>query len=176
MRNHGVFTIGSDARDAVKARSCRGRGRTVHTSPGSSATAPTPADIDPLRPYQNVYGQDASHEQPRIWFLTGSQHLYGPETLDQVAAVRRDRQQLDAADERSASRRGKPVLTDSGATIHGDAEATPTRPASGDRLDAHVLAGQDVDRRAWTRCASRCCTCTPRPTGAALGHRSTWTS
>ncbi|MFM8716559.1 MAG: hypothetical protein ACKOF3_07230, partial [Spartobacteria bacterium] len=23
---------------------------------------------------------------PEIWFLTGSQHLYGPETLKQVAA------------------------------------------------------------------------------------------
>ena len=33
-----------------------------------------------------------------------------------------------------------------------------------DRLDAHVLAGQDVDRAGWTRCARRCCTCTPRPT------------
>ena len=22
----------------------------------------------------------------QVWFLTGSQHLYGPETLDQVAA------------------------------------------------------------------------------------------
>ena len=28
---------------------------------------------------------------PEVWFVTGSQHLYGPETLDQVAAARAGR-------------------------------------------------------------------------------------
>ena len=50
----------------------------------------------------------------QIWFLTGSQHLYGPETLDQVAA--QSRQVLDGL--RESTRSGveivwKPVLTDS---------------------------------------------------------------
>ena len=36
--------------------------------------------------------------KPQIWFLTGSQHLYGPETLDQVATQSAEIQaQLTAA-------------------------------------------------------------------------------
>lgn len=35
-----------------------------------------------------------STQSPQLWFITGSQHLYGPETLEQVAA---DAQQIAAA-------------------------------------------------------------------------------
>ena len=45
-----------------------------------------------------------------------------------------------------------------------------------DRLDAHVLAGQDVDRRASTPCSDRCSTCIRSSTGRSRGTRSTWTS
>jgi L-arabinose isomerase len=31
-------------------------------------------------------GVTATYESREVWFLTGSQHLYGPEVLDQVAA------------------------------------------------------------------------------------------
>ncbi|GAB7053014.1 L-arabinose isomerase [Catenuloplanes indicus] len=51
----------------------------------------------------------------QIWFLTGSQHLYGPETLEQVAAQSRDIQDQLTAGGLSAEIVGKPVLTDSGA-------------------------------------------------------------
>ncbi|MFI5842423.1 L-arabinose isomerase [Catenuloplanes sp. NPDC051500] len=51
----------------------------------------------------------------QIWFLTGSQHLYGPETLEQVAAQSRDIQNQLTAGGLSAELVGKPVLTDSGA-------------------------------------------------------------
>ncbi|GAB7042934.1 MULTISPECIES: L-arabinose isomerase [Catenuloplanes] len=51
----------------------------------------------------------------QIWFLTGSQHLYGPETLEQVAAQSRDIQEQLTAGGLSAEIVGKPVLTDSGA-------------------------------------------------------------
>ncbi|MFF5290376.1 L-arabinose isomerase [Paractinoplanes globisporus] len=53
--------------------------------------------------------------KPQIWFLTGSQHLYGPETIDQVAAQSAEIQQLLVAAGLSAEIVGKPVLTDSGA-------------------------------------------------------------
>jgi L-ribulose-5-phosphate 4-epimerase len=60
MRNHGVFTIGRDARAAVKAAvMCEDVARTVHLS--RMLGDPTPiaeADIRDLHDrYQNVYGQ-----------------------------------------------------------------------------------------------------------------------
>ncbi|WP_440901912.1 L-arabinose isomerase [Actinosynnema sp.] len=53
---------------------------------------------------------------PQVWFLTGSQHLYGPETLDQVADQSLQIQRMLAGAGRiSAEIVSKPVLTDSGA-------------------------------------------------------------
>ena len=50
------------------------------------------------------------------WFLTGSQGLYGPETLDQVATQSRQiAAELDASDELGLPVQWKPVLTDAGA-------------------------------------------------------------
>ncbi|MCT1476929.1 L-arabinose isomerase [Microbacterium sp. p3-SID336] len=51
-----------------------------------------------------------------VWFLTGSQQLYGPETLATVAAQsQRIAQLLDAADEVPVRVVWKPVLTEAGA-------------------------------------------------------------
>jgi L-ribulose-5-phosphate 4-epimerase len=61
MKNHGPFTIGKDARDAVKAAvMVEDVARTVHISRALGAAAPIVADaIDSLYDrYQNVYGQD----------------------------------------------------------------------------------------------------------------------
>jgi L-ribulose-5-phosphate 4-epimerase len=60
MRNHGVFTIGADARAAVKAAvMCEDVARTVHLARQLGDPLPiAPADIDRLFDrYQNVYGQ-----------------------------------------------------------------------------------------------------------------------
>jgi L-ribulose-5-phosphate 4-epimerase len=60
MRSHGVFTIGRDARDAVKAAvMCEDVARTVHVARQLGAPLPiAQADIDSLyQRYQNVYGQ-----------------------------------------------------------------------------------------------------------------------
>jgi len=60
MLNHGVFTIGKDARAAVKsAVMCEDVARTVHISRQLGSPLPIPqADIDRLyERYQNVYGQ-----------------------------------------------------------------------------------------------------------------------
>ncbi|NMO51853.1 L-arabinose isomerase [Actinoplanes sp. TBRC 11911] len=51
--------------------------------------------------------------KPQIWFLTGSQHLYGPETLDQVAAQSAEIQQMLVSGGLHAELVGRPVLTDS---------------------------------------------------------------
>ncbi len=95
MRNHGPFTIGKDARDAVKAAvMVEDVARSVHIAPQLGEPVPIPQDIDSLFDrYQNVYGQTARprleqnrdedcHDQPTpprsaVRFLTGSQHLYG---------------------------------------------------------------------------------------------------
>ncbi|MGW4466265.1 L-arabinose isomerase [Micromonospora sp. NPDC004704] len=54
--------------------------------------------------------------KPQIWFLTGSQHLYGPETLQQVAEQSQEIQRTLTADGRIAAELvWQPVLTDAGA-------------------------------------------------------------
>ena len=60
MQNHGVFTIGRDARDAVKAAvMCEDVARTVHVSRQLGLPLPVAQEhIDSLFDrYQNVYGQ-----------------------------------------------------------------------------------------------------------------------
>jgi L-ribulose-5-phosphate 4-epimerase len=60
MRNHGVFTIGKDARSAVKAAvMCEDVARTVHIARQlGTPIAIDQADVDSLYDrYQNVYGQ-----------------------------------------------------------------------------------------------------------------------
>ncbi|MEU9870776.1 L-ribulose-5-phosphate 4-epimerase [Actinomadura sp. NPDC048021] len=60
MRNHGVFTIGADARAAVKAAvMCEDAARAVHLARQLGDPVPLrPEDIDRLHHrYQNVYGQ-----------------------------------------------------------------------------------------------------------------------
>jgi L-ribulose-5-phosphate 4-epimerase len=60
MRNHGPFTIGKDAKDAVKAAvMVEDVARTVHISRQLGEPVPIdPAAIDSLFDrYQNVYGQ-----------------------------------------------------------------------------------------------------------------------
>jgi L-ribulose-5-phosphate 4-epimerase len=60
MQNHGVFTIGKDARDAVKAAvMAEDVAKTVHISRQLGEPIPIPqAAIDSLFDrYQNVYGQ-----------------------------------------------------------------------------------------------------------------------
>ncbi|GAA0825922.1 L-ribulose-5-phosphate 4-epimerase [Streptosporangium amethystogenes subsp. fukuiense] len=60
MRNHGVFTVGADARAAVKAAvMCEDVARTVHVARqlGEPLPIPRPAVDSLYDRYQNVYGQ-----------------------------------------------------------------------------------------------------------------------
>jgi L-ribulose-5-phosphate 4-epimerase len=66
MRNHGVFTIGEDARAAVKAAvMCEDVARSVHISRQLGDPLPIArADIDRLYDrYQHVYGQPSATER-----------------------------------------------------------------------------------------------------------------
>jgi len=57
-----------------------------------------------------------SDNLPEVWFLTGSQSLYGPETLDQVAAQSQEiARRLSASGDLPVDVVWKPVLLDSGA-------------------------------------------------------------
>ena len=65
MQNHGPFTIGKDARDAVKAAvMVEDAARTVHLARQGGPLIPIPQDrIDALyERYQNVYGQTPQGE------------------------------------------------------------------------------------------------------------------
>jgi L-arabinose isomerase len=53
--------------------------------------------------------------KPQLWFLTGSQHLYGPETLRQVADQSAQIQRTIAEGPLEFELVGKPVLTDAAA-------------------------------------------------------------
>jgi L-ribulose-5-phosphate 4-epimerase len=60
LKNHGVFTIGRTAKDAVKAAvMCEDVARSVHIARQLGSPIPiAPADIDALYArYQNEYGQ-----------------------------------------------------------------------------------------------------------------------
>jgi L-ribulose-5-phosphate 4-epimerase len=62
MQNHGPFTIGADAKDAVKAAvMCEDAARSVHLAREAGPLIPIPQDaIDALYArYQNVYGQSS---------------------------------------------------------------------------------------------------------------------
>jgi L-arabinose isomerase len=72
-----------------------------------------------------------SGQQPgsaSIWFLTGSQHLYGPETLQEVARQSQTvAATLDASKDLPVAIEWKPVLTDSDA-IHRQLQAANADP------------------------------------------------
>ncbi|MBU7596560.1 L-arabinose isomerase [Streptomyces sp. P38-E01] len=68
-------------------------------------------------------------DAPQIWFLTGSQHLYGPEALAVVADQSREiRRELDASASIVPEIVWKPVLTDS-AAIRRRLEEANTDPS-----------------------------------------------
>jgi L-ribulose-5-phosphate 4-epimerase len=64
MQNHGPFTIGVTAKDAVKAAvMCEDVARTVHVA-RQGGLIPIPQEIDALYArYQNVYGQSGDERR-----------------------------------------------------------------------------------------------------------------
>ncbi len=90
-----------------------------------------------------------------IWFLTGSQHLYGPETLDQVASHSRAiAGALDGAAELLMPVVWKPVLTDAGAIHRIMIEANSDERCAGVMIWMHTfspaklwIAGLDALRK-----------------------------
>ena len=85
-----------------------------------------------------------------IWFLTGSQHLYGPEVLDQVTANSRTiSDALDASDDVPVRVVAKPVLTEGPAIRRALIDAEADDACIGVIAWMHTFSpGQDVDHRA----------------------------
>ena len=90
-----------------------------------------------------------SRPGPEVWFLTGSQGLYGPETLEQVAAQSQGIvARLAESPELPVRVVWKPVLLDSASIHRRDPRGEQRRRLRRrHRLDAHLLAGEDVDQR-----------------------------
>ena len=191
MQNHGPFTVGKDARAAVKAAvMLEDVARTVHVARQLGEPIPiAQADVDALYDrYQNVYGQHAT-TSPRS--LVTDRHQ--PRDLvphRQPGPVRRGRA---APGRRPVARRSptcstrpptipaavvaKPVLTDAAAIrrvmLDGQRRRRVRRRH---RVDAHVLPGEDVDRRARRAAQAAAAPAHAGQRRAALGRPSTWTS
>ena len=90
-------------------------------------------------------GGIAAGRKPEVWFLTGSQHLYGPEVLDQVAANAADIVRvLDSSEAVPVRVVTKPVLTESAATpqggrFHGEAWLRHNAPAGAYELQLEAI-------------------------------------
>ena len=113
-----------------------------------------------------------------VWFVTGSQHLYGADALRLVEDhARRSPAALDAAAAIPVRVIAKPVVT-TPESIHEVCLSRDGRSScvGRHRLDAHLLAGQDVDRRARRSYRSPFSISTPSSTAISPGQRSTWTS
>ncbi len=117
-------------------------------------------------------------KQLEAWFVTGSQGLYGKETLDKVAEHAREiARELSASAAIPVTVVFKPVVTLPGRHPRGlpGGQLREELHRPGD-LDAHLLPGEDVDRRAFRAAPSRLPTCTRSTTATSPGRPSTWTS
>ena len=187
MRNHGPFTVG---RDASRRRQGRrdgrgGRADRAHRAPARPdradrpgrhrlALRPLPARLraDPRR--RTVHDQAVRRPRDLV-----PHREPGPLRRGHAAAggraVAGDRPgpgRAAAGDARLEARADE-LRRDPAHRARGQRRRLRHRR---DHLDAHVLPGQDVDRRVSTRCARRCCTCTRRRTSSCRGTRSTSTS
>ena len=83
-----------------------------------------------------------------VWFITGSQHLYGPDTLKQVAADSAIiASSLDKSSEISQRVVFKPVLTTPESVTELCAEANNSKECIGtDNMDAYFFTCKNVDK------------------------------
>ena len=113
-----------------------------------------------------------------VWLVVGAQELYGAAAIAEVAQHGREvARALDAAPELPVRvvETGVALSSESIRRLCLDANAADACVGLL-RLDAHLLAGQVVDRRTVPAPQARCCTCTRSSTESCRGRRSTWHS
>ena len=104
-----------------------------------------------------------NNETQELWFVTGSQHLYGPKTLEQVAS---DSKQIAAA--LNAIYRVRYLVSD--AEYNAEAKVTLTRGET--EASAEIDVDECVERAA-LRSSEVACFSTRRPALARVSPSST---
>ena len=116
-------------------------------------------------------------KQREAWFVTGSQSLYGKETLDKVAEHSREiARELSASSAIPVTVVFKPVVTTPDAILEVCREANSAKNCVGLVAWMHTFSRQKCGSRGSRRCGSPSPTCTPSTTATSPGRRSTWTS
>ena len=117
-------------------------------------------------------------EQSEVWFVTGSQHLYGPETLLKVAENSRQiAAALDASPRIPCRVVAKPVVKTPDEIQRLLGEANVAKDCVGLVLWMHTFSpAQDVDRRPDLPPEALPAPAHPVQPRPAVGPRSTWTS
>jgi L-arabinose isomerase len=119
----------------------------------------------------------SGYEGLELWFLTGSQGLYGEETLQQVAEQSQQVvRELDESGDIPLRVVWKPVLTSADAIRRACLDATADDTCAGVVTWMHTFSPAKAWIAGLDALASRCCTSTRRPTSRCRGPRSTWTS
>jgi hypothetical protein len=128
--------------------------------------------------HQSNFYEHVDLKQFEVWFVTGSQHLYGPETLKKVAEHSQEiARALNVAPAIPVKVVFKPVLvTPDAVTELCQAANNAAKCIGPHHLVPHVLAVQDVDQRSQSNCANRSCICTRNSTATSPGPRLTWIS
>jgi hypothetical protein len=116
-------------------------------------------------------------KQRELWLATGSQHLYGPETLERVADhARAIARALDDSPAVPVRVVWKPVLTTPD-EIYRLATGGNAAPACvGSSRGCTPSRRPRCGSPGCARCRSRSCTCTRSSTATSRGATSTWTS
>ena len=113
----------------------------------------------------------------QVWFLTGSQGLYGEDVLAQVAAQsRRVSDALAAHDGIVATVVARPVLTDAAAMRRTMLEANADDAVVGVIAWMHTFSPAKMWISGLDALHKPLLHLTPRPTSSCPGPRSTWTS
>jgi len=112
-----------------------------------------------------------------VWFLTGSQDLYGEETLRQVAEQSQEvAASLASADGIPVTIEWKPVLKSSDAIRRAMIDANSDDSVIGVITWMHTFSPSKMWIHGLECSPNHCCTCTPKRTWPCRGTRSTSTS
>ena len=116
-------------------------------------------------------------KQYEVWFVTGSQHLYGDETLRQVAEHSRAMvDQLNECGHIPCRIVFKPVLTTAEAITKICLEANSAENCVGLIAWMHTFSPAQMWINGLKRLQNRLCISTPSITATYLGRKLTWIS